>query len=118
MGASGTAVAAPGPLVLQVTSPGPNAAVDSSQLVLQGRTSPGANVRVKVDAVSPATPGRTAVAQAVSDQTVTADANGNFSLNFGPQRYAPGTRFEVQLSARQGNQAAVEQRLVLFQRQG
>ena len=118
MGASGSAVAAPGPLVLQVTSPGPNAAVDSSQLVLQGRTSPGANVRVKVDAVSPATPGRTAVAQAVSDQTVTADANGNFSANFGPQRYAPGTRFEVQLSARQGNQAAVEQRLVLFQRQG
>lgn len=118
MGASGSAVAAPGPLVLQVTSPGPNAAVDSSQLVLQGRTSPGANVRVKVDAVSPAAPGRTAVAQAVSDQTVTADANGNFSANFGPQRYAPGTRFEVQLSARQGNQAAVEQRLVLFQRQG
>ena len=118
MGASGSAVAAPGPLVLQVTSPGPNAAIDSSQMVLQGRTSPGANVRVKVDAVSPATPGRTAVAQAVSDQTVTADANGNFSANFGPQRYAPGTRFEVQLSARQGNQAAVEQRLVLFQRQG
>ncbi len=118
MGATGSAAAAPGPLVLQVTSPGPNAAVDSSQLVLQGRTSPGANVRVKVDAVSPAVPGRTAVAQAVSDQTVTADANGNFSLNFGPQRYAPGTRFEVQLSARQGNQAAVEQRLTLFQRQG
>ncbi len=118
MGASGSAMAAPGPLVLQVTSPGPNAAIDSSQMVLQGRTSPGANVRVKVDAVSPATPGRTAVAQAVSDQTVTADANGNFSANFGPQRYAPGTRFEVQLSARQGNQAAVEQRLVLFQRQG
>ena len=118
MGASGTAAAAPGPLVLQVTSPGPNAAVDSSQLVLQGRTSPGANVRVKVDAVSPAAPGLTAVAQAVADQTVTADPNGNFSLNFGPQRYAPGTRFEVQLSARQGNQAAVEQRLTLFQRQG
>ena len=118
MGGSGSAAAAPGPLVLQVTSPGPNAAIDSSRLVLQGRTSPGANVRVKVDAVSPAAPGRTAVAQAVSDQTVTADPSGNFSLNFGPQRYAPGTRFEVQLSARQGNQSAVEQRLVLFQRQG
>lgn len=107
-----------GPLVLQVTSPGPNATVDASQLVLQGRTSPGANVRVKVDAVTPTTPGRTAVAQAVADQTVTADANGNFSLNFGPQRYAPGTRFEVRLSAHRGNQAAVEQRLVLYQRQG
>lgn len=117
MGAA--AAAAPGPLVLQVTSPGPNATVDASQLVLQGRTSPGANVRVKVDAVTPTTtPGRTAVAQSVADQTVTADANGNFSLNFGPQRYAPGTRFEVKLSAHQGNQAAVEQRLVLYQRQG
>jgi len=114
----GAPPAAPGPLVLQVTSPGPNAAVDASQLVLQGRTSPGANVRVKVDAVTPTTPGRTPVAQSVSDQTVTADPNGNFSLNLGPQRYAPGTRFEVQLSARQGNQAAVEQRLVLYQRQG
>ena len=64
--------------------------------------SPGANVRVKVDAVTPTTPGRTAVAQAVADQTVTADANGDFSLNFGPQRYAPGTRFEVRLSAQPG----------------
>ena len=112
------AAAAPGPLVLQVTSPGPNASVDASQLVLQGRTSPGANVHVRVDAVTPTTPGRTAVAQRVTDQTITADASGNFSLNLGPQRYAPGTRFDVQLSARQGDQASVEQRLVLYQRQG
>ena len=112
------AVAAAGPLVLQVTSPGPNAAVDASQLVLQGRTSPGADVHVRVDAVTPTTPGRTAVAQRVTDQTITADASGNFSVNLGPQRYAPGTRFDVQLSARQGDQSTAEQRLVLFQRQG
>jgi hypothetical protein len=107
-----------GPLTLQVTSPGPNAAIDSSQLVLQGRTAPGANVRVKVDAVPPTAPGQLAVAQPVTEQTLQADANGNFSLNFGPQRYAPGTRFEVQLSARQGAQVTTEQRLTLFQRQG
>lgn len=107
-----------GPLTLQVLGPGPNAQIDSSQFVLQGRTAPGANVRIKVDAVAPAAQGRLSVAQPVTEQTVQADANGNFSLNFGPQRYAPGTRFEVHLSARHGAQATAEQRLTLFQRQG
>ena len=107
-----------GPMVLQITSPGPNAVIDASQLVLQGRTAPGATVNVKVVAVPPTAPGRLAVAQAVTDQTLQADANGNFSLNFGPQRYAPGTRFEVQLIAKHGALAAAEQRLTLFQRQG
>jgi hypothetical protein len=105
-------------LTLQVTSPGPNAVIDASQAVLQGRTAPGANVHVKVDAVLPSAPGRMSVAQSVTEQTVQADGNGNFSLNFGPQRFAPGTRFEVQLSARQGTQATPGQRLVLYQRQG
>ena len=111
--------AAPGgPLMLRVTSPGPNAAIDANQFVLQGRTAPGAAVRVRVDAVAPTAPGRAAVAQSVADQTVQADANGNFSLTLGPQRHAPGTRFEVQLSARHGAQVTPEQRLTLFQRQG
>lgn len=102
-------------LTLQVTSPGPNAVINSGQAVLQGRTAPGASVHVKVHAVAPAAPGRLSVAQPVTEQTVQADANGNFSLGLGPQRYAPGTRFEVNLSARQGTQATAEQRLVLYQ---
>lgn len=102
-------------LSLQVTSPGPNAVIDAGQVLLQGRTAPGANVHVRVDAVPPSAPGRASVAVPVVEQTVQADASGNFSLNFGSRRFAPGTRFEVQMSARQGGVSTAEQRLVLYQ---
>ncbi|TFZ04019.1 hypothetical protein EZ216_10310 [Ramlibacter humi] len=103
-------------LPLQVISPGPNAAIDASQVVVQGRTAPGASVHVRVDAIAPVAVGRSAVAQTLPPQTVQADANGNFSFNFGPVRAQPGTRFEVNLSAAQGAQSTPEQRIVLFQR--
>lgn len=102
-------------LSLQVTSPGPNAVIEASQAILQGRTAPGARVHVKVDAVPPSAPGRLSVAMPVVEQTVQADMNGNFSLDFGSRRFAPGTRFEVQMSAQQGAQTTAEQRLVLYQ---
>lgn len=110
MGAAPMAV-----LPLQVTSPGPNTAIDAGNVVIQGRTAPGAVVRVRVDAVAPVAAGRSAVAQSLQPQTVQADANGNFSFNFGAVRAQPGTRFEVNLSAAQGTQTTPEQRLVLFQ---
>ncbi|HYF42661.1 MAG TPA: hypothetical protein VEA35_09460 [Ramlibacter sp.] len=109
MGAS-----APTALPLQVLSPGPNAAIEGGQVVT-GRTAPGAMVRIRVDAVPPVVGNRLGVAQTVAEQTVQADANGNFSFNFGPQRHLPGTRYEVSMTANQGTQTA-EQRLVLFQR--
>lgn len=113
---SGTMGAAPASaLTLQVTSPGPNAVIDAGQVIVQGRTAPGASVHVKVDAVPPAAPGQVSVAMPVVEQTVQADANGNFSLNFGSRRFAPGTRFEVQMTARQGARTTAEQRLVLYQ---
>lgn len=102
-------------LSLQVTSPGPNAVIEASQALLQGRTAPGARVHIKVDAVPPAAPGRLSIAQPVVQQTVQADVNGNFSLDLGSRRFAPGTRFEVQMSAQQGAQTTAEQRLVLYQ---
>ena len=104
-------------LSLQVVSPGPNAAVNGSDVVIQGRTSPGASVRVKVDAVAPPVGNRASVAQPVTQQTVIADADGNFSFNLGSYRAVMGTRYEVSMVANQGSQAA-EQRLVLFQRPG
>jgi hypothetical protein len=109
--------AAPPMLALQLTSPLPNSAADGGQVLLQGRTAPGALVHVRVDAVQPAPPGRMAVAQPVTLQTVQADANGQFSLGIDPQRSPPGTRFDVQVYATQGGQATPEQRLVFF-RQG
>lgn len=112
VGAMGAAPASA--LSLQVTSPGPNAVVDAGQVLLQGRTAPGANVHVTVNAVPPSAPGRVSVALPVAEQTVQADANGNFSMNFGSQRFAPGTRFEVEMSARQGGQSTTPQRLALY----
>lgn len=107
--------AAPTALPLQVLSPGPNAAVDGGLVQVNGRTAPGAQVRVKVHAVPPAIGNRLGVAQTVAEQTVQADANGNFSFNFTPQRTFPGMRYEVSMTANQGTQTA-EQKLVLFQR--
>ncbi|CAA9430256.1 MAG: hypothetical protein AVDCRST_MAG51-2603 [uncultured Ramlibacter sp.] len=119
MGAGAGPVAAPErPLELQVTSPNQNDAVDANQVLVQGRTAPHASVQVKVDAVPPASPGRLSVAQSVMQQSLQADANGDFSFGFGPFRAVPGTRFEVLLSATRGPQSTPEQRLVLVQRQG
>jgi hypothetical protein len=105
-------------LPLQVLSPGNNAAIDGNQFQLQGRTAPGASVTVKVDAIAPVFGNRMSVAQPVVNQTVQADANGNFTINMAQRALPiPGTRYEVTLTANQGNQTA-ESRLVLFQRQG
>lgn len=107
--------AAPTALPLQVLSPGPNAAIDGGMVQVNGRTAPGAQVRVRVDAVPPVIGNRLGVAQTVAEQTVQADANGNFTFNFSPQRTFPGMRYEVSMTANQGTQTA-EQKLVLFQR--
>lgn len=106
--------AAPVPLSLQVTSPAPGTAVDT--VMVQGRTAPRADVRVAVDIVPPAAPGLMSVAQPVAQQTVQADAEGNFSFSLGPQRVQPGTRYEVLLNASQGTQVTPGLRLVLYQR--
>ncbi|OYU73081.1 MAG: hypothetical protein CFE45_38305, partial [Burkholderiales bacterium PBB5] len=104
-------------LPLQVLQPGPNAVVNAADVQIQGRSAPGATIRVKVDAVAPAVNGRASVAQPVTQQTVLADASGNFSFSLGSYRGAAGTRYEVSLVANQGEQSA-EQRLTLYQRPG
>ncbi|MGZ5848703.1 MAG: hypothetical protein ACXWJJ_14645 [Ramlibacter sp.] len=106
------------PLTLQVTTPGNNTMLDGSPAIIRGRTAPNATVHARIDAVPPANPGRTGVAQPLTEQTVQADAEGNFNFSFGPQPMPPGTRFEVELRATQGAQASPGLRLVLFPRQG
>lgn len=115
--AMGAAPAIPLPLPLQFLSPGNNAVVDSERVLVQGRTAPGATVRVKVDAVAPARGGRVAVAEPMLARDLQADANGVFSFSLPPQRATPmgGTRFEVSVEAMQGGQVT-ESRLVLFER--
>lgn len=115
--AMGAAPVIPLPPPLQLLSPGNNAVIDSDRLTVQGRTAPGAMVRVKVDAVAPARGNRMAVAEPVFARDVQADANGVFSFSLPPQRATPlgGTRFEVSVEASQGGQTS-ESRLVLFER--
>jgi hypothetical protein len=104
------------PLTLQIMSPLGESMIDGNGLLVQGRTAPGASVRVQVDLVPPHVPGRSAVAKSVAEQTVVADPNGNFAFSLGPQRVPPGTRYDVLLRASQGSQSTPEQRLVLYQR--
>lgn len=104
------------PLWLQVLSPGTNASVDIGEVVVRGRTVPGAEVSVQVDAVPSAAPGKTVVAQPVMQQTVRADALGEFSFTIGPQRAPPGMRYDVLLRASDGSRSTPEQRLVLIHR--
>ena len=112
-------------LPLMLMSPANNATVDPQATIIRGRTAPGALVRIRIDAVSPAPDRRfnAGVAEQLLTQVVQADGNGDFSFSFNP-RYVrdnatslpvPGTRYEVSITATRDNQNA-ESRLMLFQR--
>lgn len=105
-------------LTLQVTSHRDNAVVDGDgRLVIEGRTLPGATVRVQVDSVT-SLAGIIGFTQPVADQSVQADDRGNFSVLVAPRGLPiPGTRYEVELTATRGTQTA-EETLTLYQRQG
>ncbi|HEX2545427.1 MAG TPA: hypothetical protein VHL79_11140 [Ramlibacter sp.] len=107
-----------GPVPLQLTSHNNNAVVDGNgNLALRGRTAPFANVRVQVDSVA-SVGGMLGLTQPVADQTVQADANGNFNVVVSPRGLPiPGTRYDVRLTATSGSQTA-EERITLIQRQG
>ena len=112
----GDRVGAAGPLQVIVTSQRDNVVLDANgRLAIRGRTAPLANVRVEVEAVSPATPG---IPQRVADQTVQADRSGSFGVLVDPRGPTiSGTRYDVRLTATSGNQTAQE-RLSLTPRQG
>lgn len=112
----GTRVGA-GPMPLTVSTPANNAQVDANgNLVVQGQTAPFATVRVRVDAIPPIVGQLLGVAQNVFTGTVQADRNGLFTVNVNARSQAiPGTRYDVQLSATQGNQTA-DSRITLYQR--
>jgi hypothetical protein len=114
----GATAATAAPLVLQVTPPSVTTVDDRNGVAVEGRTAPDAFVRVRVDTVPPAAPGRASVARTVMEETVQADADGRFRIDVGPQRVAPGTHVEIALQATQGEQSTPEQRLVIVQGAG
>lgn len=105
-------------LPLTVTSYRDRAVVDANgRLGIEGRTAPFANVRVQVTEVANVG-GVLGVSQPVADLSVQADRNGHFEVGVTPRGLPiPGTRYDVHLTARNGDLTA-EERLTLFQRQG
>jgi len=96
---------------IQILSPGNNARVDGSFARVRGRTTPFASVEIAVHAMS----GQNGASQRVWEQVVRADGNGDFEFNFVAPSAAPGTRYDVSMTARTPD-ATSESHLVLYER--
>lgn len=116
-------VAASAPPRLDVTSHQDRTVVAiSPNTVIQGRTAPWQEVRVRVQATPNASGAGT---RTVYDDVVQADADGRFTVAVNPylqlpalpsgERLPPGSRLDVQLTATAGSHTA-EERITLFQR--
>lgn len=106
-----------GPLPLRITSHANGATIDGNgALRLEGRTAPGANVRVQVESVA-SVGGLLGVTQPVLDETVQADRDGRFSVAVQPSGLPiPGQRYDVRMTANNGYQTAEER--ITLQRRG
>ena len=107
--------AAAATLPLQVLSHANNALVGSGTTEVRGRTAPDAQVDVRVQGIS-SLAGLFGVTQQIHDQSLRADANGNFGFSFQPQFALAGTRYEITLNATKAD-LNTETKLVLFQQQ-
>ncbi|HYW57561.1 MAG TPA: hypothetical protein VE934_11410 [Polaromonas sp.] len=100
-------------LPLEVTSHANNAQVSSGAITVRGRTAPGAKVDIQTQVVA-SLAGLFGINQPVGNQSVTADAAGNFSFSINSQLPIPGARYESTITATKGDQKR-ETQLVLFQ---
>ncbi len=100
-------------LPLEITNHANNAQVGSGVVEVRGRTAPDAKVDVQVQAIA-AVAGFFGINQQVLNQSVRADASGNFMFSFQPQVPVPGARYESTITATKGNLTR-ELKLVLFQ---
>lgn len=107
------AVPQPQQLLLQVTSPANNSQVPAGAVTVRGKSSPGATIAVNVQATTSLV-GLFGVNQQVLDQTIQADAQGNFSFQFRSPISAAGTRYEINLTANKNGQSR-QQKLILIQ---
>jgi hypothetical protein len=114
-----TVIMGAAPATLGVTlMTGANTTADvNGNVPISGRTAPNAQVRIDVNAIPPSAAGRTAVAQDVFNQTVQADANGNFNVLVQPRfQPAPGTRYDVRVEALGNGGQRAESRVTLYPR--
>lgn len=109
---SGTTNPSTTQLPLEVLSPENNSRVRGT-VEVRGRSLPNTTVAVNVQA-STSLAGIVGLDRNILNRTVSTDAQGNFSFSFRPTLTVPGTRYEVSLSATNGNQKN-EETLVLIQ---
>jgi hypothetical protein len=107
------AAAAASTLPLQITSHADNAQVPGGPVELRGRTAPGANVAITVQATATLA-GAFGLSQQIVNETMRADDSGNFAVTFQSPLPVPGTRFEVAVVATKGG-LTKETKLVLLQ---
>ncbi len=104
--------AAPTTLPLQLVSHANNAQIGTGSTEVRGRTAPDATVDVQVQGIA-SVAGLFGVRQPVFEQSLRADANGNFAFSFQPQFAVPGTRYEIAIRAAKGGLTR-DLQLVLF----
>lgn len=100
-------------LPLQITSHANNAQVGNGAVEVRGRTVPDAKVDVQVQMIA-SLAGAFGINQQILNQSLRADANGNFGFTFQPQFPIPSARYEASITASKGDLNR-EARLVLFQ---
>jgi hypothetical protein len=109
---SGTGSVPTGQVPLEVITPQNNSRV-SGTVEVRGRSAPNTTVNVNVNAVN-SLGGLVGLNRNVLTRTVQTDSQGNFSFSFNPGLAVRGTRYDISLSAGQGNQNS-QQTLVLYQ---
>ncbi len=102
----------PDQIPLQILSPTNNSRV-AGPIEVTGRSSPQTTINVNVTATN-SVAGVIGINRDMLNRNVQSDAQGNFSFQFNPTIAIPGTRYEISLSAVNGNQSN-EQTLVIFQ---
>jgi hypothetical protein len=103
-------------LPIEIVSHPNNGTIEGDVARVRGRTAPFATVQVHVQAAPPVI-GQFGVAQQVLNDTIQADARGFFEFSFRSAFPVPGTKYDVQLTARKAD-VTKEAHLTLFQRQG
>lgn len=97
---------------IQILTPANHAWIEGGSHV-RGRTAPFASVEIAVNRL----PTQVGASQRVWEQVVRADANSDFAFNFSAPASAPGTRYDVSMTARTAD-ATTEAHLVLYERLG
>lgn len=101
-------------LPLQVLSHANNAEIAGGSTEIRGRTAPDATVDVQVQGIA-SLAGLIGITQPILNQSLKADANGNFAFSFQPQIAMPGARYEISLHATKAD-LTKDMKLVLFQK--